>query len=89
VKRGLLDRCVPRPLRWHLPGFHTRTCHEEGWAALRNGEPLTTAETVGFDVLITADKHLWYPQDLTARQIAVIELPPGCLRGRFGQRCVP
>ena len=79
MKRILLDHCVPRPLRLHLPGFHIRTCHEEGWAALRNGELLLAAETAGFDVFITADQNLRYQQNLTVRQIAIIELPTNWL----------
>ncbi len=75
MKRILLDHCVPRPLRRYLRGFHVRTCYEEGWAALRNGELLVAAETAGFDVFITADQNLRYQQNLTARQIAIVELP--------------
>jgi hypothetical protein len=79
VKRILLDHCVPRPLRRHLPGFHIRTCHEEGWAMLRNGELLAAAEAAGFEVFITADQNLQYQQNLTARRIAVVELPTNWL----------
>jgi hypothetical protein len=75
VKRLLFDHCVPRPLRRLLPGYFVRTCHEEGWDSLRNGELLKVAELAQFDVFVTADQSLRYQQDLRARQIAVIELP--------------
>ena len=74
MKRVLFDHCVPKPLRRHLTGFQIRTCYEEGWDAIRNGEHLA-AEAAGFDVLVTADQNLRYQQNLRARQIAVIELP--------------
>ena len=75
MKRVLFDHCVPKPLRRHLTGLQIRTCYEEGWNALRNGELLAAAEAAGFDVFVTADQNLRYQQNLRARQIAVIELP--------------
>ena len=44
MSRILFDHCVPKPLRRWLPGEDVRTCHEEGWDALLNGELLATAE---------------------------------------------
>jgi len=79
VRRVLLDHCVPRPLRRYLPEFQIRTCHEEGWAALRNGELLIAAEAAGFEVFITADQNVRYQQNLTVRQIAIVELPTNWL----------
>ncbi|HAB18350.1 MAG TPA: hypothetical protein DCE44_18155 [Verrucomicrobiales bacterium] len=64
----LLDHCVLRPLHRHLLGFFIRTCHEEGWATLRNGELLVAAEVAGLEAFITADQNLRYQQNLTARQ---------------------
>ena len=75
MSRILLDHCVPKPLRRWLPGEAGRTCHEEGWAAFRNGELLAAAEAVGFDIFITADKNLRYQQNLAGRRLAIIELP--------------
>ncbi|MEP6671985.1 MAG: hypothetical protein ABJF10_22675 [Chthoniobacter sp.] len=71
----LLDHCVPKPLRRWLPGEAVRTCHEEGWDTLLNGELLRAAEAAGFEIFITADKNLRYQQDLSSRRIAIIELP--------------
>jgi len=45
-----------------------------------NGELLDAAQAGWFDVLITADKNLRYQQNLTSRQIAIIELPTNRLR---------
>lgn len=75
MKRVLFDHCVPKPLRQQLPGPVIRTCHEEGWQALRNGELLTAAEAAGFEVFITADQNLRYQQNLGTRRIAIVELP--------------
>lgn len=75
MKRVLFDHCVPKPLRRRLTGFQIRTCYEEGWDALHNGELLAAAEAAGFDVFVTADQNLRYQQNLRARRIAVIELP--------------
>ena len=51
-----------------------------GWSQLKNGELLDAAQAAGFDVLITADKGLRHQQNLSARQIAIIELPTNRLR---------
>jgi alkanesulfonate monooxygenase SsuD/methylene tetrahydromethanopterin reductase-like flavin-dependent oxidoreductase (luciferase family) len=75
VKRILFDHCVPKPLRRQLADCEVRTCFERGWAKLRNGELLTTAEAAGFDIFLTADKSLRYQQNLSTRKIAIIELP--------------
>lgn len=52
-----------------------RTCFEQGWATLRNGELLAAAEAAGFDVFVTADKNMRDQQNLSTRRIAIIELP--------------
>lgn len=75
MKRILFDHCVPKPLRRQLSGGEVRTCFEQGWATLRNGELLAAAEAAGFDVFLTADQSLRYQQNLAARRIAIIELP--------------
>jgi alkanesulfonate monooxygenase SsuD/methylene tetrahydromethanopterin reductase-like flavin-dependent oxidoreductase (luciferase family) len=75
VKSILFDHCVPKPLRHQLAGCEVRTCFEQGSATLRNGELLAAAEAAGFDMFLTADKSLRYQQNLSARKIAIIELP--------------
>ncbi|GDY23997.1 hypothetical protein LBMAG56_53440 [Verrucomicrobiota bacterium] len=74
----LLDHCVPRPLRRHLPGHSVKTAFEMGWALVKNGDLIRTAE-VHFDVLITSDKNLRYQQNLKHRKLAIIELPTNYL----------
>lgn len=74
MRRILLDHCVPKPLRRWLPKQNLRTCHEEGWAAFRNGELLAAAEAARFEIFITADKNLRYQQNLASRRLAIIEL---------------
>ena len=58
MKRVRFDHCVLKPLRRHLTGFEIRTCYEEGWDALRNGELLAAAEAAGFDVFMRG----WWTQ---------------------------
>lgn len=41
---------------------------------MKNGRLLAALEGV-YDVLLTADKNLRYQQNLTGRQLAIIELP--------------
>lgn len=80
MRRVLLDHCVPRPFRNQLAGCTISNAAEMGWAQLKNGDLLDAAENGGFEVLITADKGLRYRQNLTARRIAIIELPTNRLR---------
>jgi hypothetical protein len=80
MKRVLFDHCVPRPFRNLLLDCDISTALELGWEQLKNGELISTAEAASFEVLITADKHLQFQQNLAARQIAIIELPTNRLR---------
>jgi len=41
-------------------------------APLTNGELIATAETAGFEVLLTTDKNMRYQQNLTGRKIAFV-----------------
>ena len=50
------------------------TAQQAGYAGLENGQLLAALEGV-FDILITADKNLRYQQNLTGRQLSIIELP--------------
>ncbi len=45
-----------------------------GWAGLKNGELLRTAEEDGVDVLLTGDGTLSYEQNLTGRRLAIVAL---------------
>ena len=70
----LLDECVPRKLRNYLPGIESQTVSEVGLAGRRNGELLTEAERLGFEVFLTLDRGIEYEQNLQRHNIAVIVL---------------
>ena len=70
----LLDHCVPRPLRRHLPGHSVKTAYQMGWALVKNGD-LIRATEAEFDVMISSDQSLRYQQNLKKRRLALIILP--------------
>ena len=72
--RVLFDQGTPAPLRQSLRHHEVTTAHEIGWSTLKNGELLESAETRGFDVLVTTDMNLKYQQNLTGRKISVVVL---------------
>jgi hypothetical protein len=72
--RVLFDQGTPAPLRVALPDHLVQTAYELGWATLKNGELIASAEAAGFEVLLTTDKNLKYQQNLTARSIAIVVL---------------
>ena len=70
----LLDENLDHALR-HLLGPHeVVTVAYMGWASLKNGELLRTAEENGIDVLLTGDGTLVYEQNLAGRRLAVVAL---------------
>ena len=75
----LLDECVPLPLREILNRHVCQTAQQMGWKNIQNGELLDLAEGE-FDLFITADQGVRYQQNLTGRQIGVIELSTNKLR---------
>ena len=72
--RVLFDQGTPVPLRQYLTGHTISTAYELGWATLKNGELLRSAEERGFEVIVTIDTNLRYQQNLAARRIAVVVL---------------
>lgn len=72
--RVLFDQGTPVPLRQALTAHSVDTAYERGWATLKNGELLRSAEEQGFEVLVTTDTNLRYQQNLADRQIAVVVL---------------
>jgi predicted nuclease of predicted toxin-antitoxin system len=72
--RILLDECVPRKLKNSFVEHDCRTVPEAGLAGKKNGELLSLAERLNFDVLITMDKGIEYEQNLRERKVAVIVL---------------
>jgi hypothetical protein len=70
----LLDENLDHALR-HLLGPHeVVTVAYMGWASLKNGELLRTAEESRVDVFLTGDGTLSYEQNLRGRQLAVVAL---------------
>ena len=72
--RIILDENLPKPLKEAFSGHPITTVQEQGLSGTRNGALLERLEGM-FDVFITADKNLRYQQNLSGRQIAIVELP--------------
>ena len=64
--RVLLDESVPVQVRGALLGHDVQSVSDLGWKGLENGELLTSAEQVGFEVLVIADKNLRHQQNRPA-----------------------
>jgi hypothetical protein len=72
--RVLLDENLPHLLRHNLGEHEVFTVRYQGWAGLKNGELLKTAEDAGFDIFITGDQSLSYEQNLVGRRMAIVVL---------------
>jgi len=72
--RVLFDQGTPAPLRHVLQGHQVSTAYERGWSTLANGELLATAESQGFEVMVTTDTNLKDQQNLASRSIAIVVL---------------
>ena len=72
--RILFDQGTPVPLRAHLVGHTVDTAFELGWSTLQNGDLLESAESEGFELLITTDRSLRHQQNLSERNLAVLIL---------------
>lgn len=69
----LLDECVPWPVHRLLATHECEPVQRCGWAGIKNGELLRRAEGC-FDLFITSDQNLRYQQNLTGRQVAILQL---------------
>ena len=69
----LLDECIPWPIYRLLTGHRCTTPQKRGRGGIKNGELIRLAERE-FDLFITSDRNLRYQQNLTGRQIAILEL---------------
>ena len=85
----LLDECVPRKLKFSLPGHECFTVPGAGLAGKKNGELLEIAESRGFDVFITLDRGLEFEQNLSGRGIAVLILAARSNRLADVRSCIP
>jgi hypothetical protein len=70
----LLDENLDHALRKLLGHHEVVTVAYMGWAGLKNGELLRTAEGDGIEVLLTGDGTLNHEQNLTGRRLAVVAL---------------
>ena len=73
----LFDYNLPYKLRSAMAGSSSHQILSTGymgWADLKNGELLHTAESNGFEVFVTSDKSLKAEQNLTGRKLAIIVL---------------
>ena len=69
----LLDECLPRKLKYDLPGHTVSTVPEMGWAGTKNGALLRLAET-DFEIFITADQNVEYQQNLRSTVLGIVVL---------------
>jgi hypothetical protein len=70
----LLDENLAHRLRKNLGGHEVFTVSYRGWAGLKNGELLRTAEENGIEVFLTGDQTLLHEQNLAGRNLAVVVL---------------
>jgi hypothetical protein len=68
----LLDECLPRKLKNHLPEHECSTVPEQGWAGKKNGELLLLAEKSGFEIFLTLDRGVEYEQNLKERRVPAL-----------------
>ena len=70
----LLDENLDHALRKLLGPHEVLTVSYMGWAGLKNGELLRTAEENGIEVFVTGDRTLTYEQNITGCRLAIIVL---------------
>jgi len=70
----LLDENLAQRLRTNLGTHEVFTVAYKGWAGLKNGELLRTAEENGIDVFLTGDKTLVHEQNLKRRNLSIVAL---------------
>lgn len=70
----LLDECVTKHLKRHLPEFEVATVREMQWSGIKNGRLMALCAENGFDVLLTIDKNLANQQNLNLYPLTVAVL---------------
>ena len=70
----LLDENLAHRLRKNLGPHEVFTVGYKGWAGLKNGELLRTAEENGIEVFLTGDRTLLHEQNLQGRKLGVVAL---------------
>lgn len=85
--RVLIDECLPRQLQgWFKQDVQATTVPGLDWGSIKNGNLLRAANDAGFDVLLTADKNMFFQQNLDGMRIAVLVVPAN--RKRLVHKCV-
>jgi len=69
--RILLDEPLPVELALELHGHDVLSVQQMGWSGFKNGE-LLARTTDRFEVRLTADQDLPYPQNINRLPIAVV-----------------
>lgn len=86
--RILVDECLPRQLKaWIGSSHQAETVQECGWTNVKNGTLLRLADEAGFDVLVTADKNMYFQQNFEGRRVSAVVIPTN--RKLLVQKCVP
>jgi hypothetical protein len=85
----LLDENVPQRLRLLIVSHEVRTVAYQGWRSLLNGALLAAAEAAGFEVFVTADQSIRYPQNMAGRSIALVALHSDFDRFRQHRTAIP
>ena len=68
----LLDECVPRKFKNHLPGHDCHTVPEAGFAGEKNGQLLLLAAAAGFQAFLSLDRGIEHEQNLKKHTIAIM-----------------
>lgn len=81
----LLDEQVPVEFAGVLdtaaPGRHQiRTVAEMGWRGTKNGELLRRMREAGFDVMLTADRHIEHQQNIARSGVGLVIMHPRRVR---------
>ena len=70
----LFDNGVPRGVASVLKEHVVEEARDRGWDRLTNGDLLRAAEAAGFEILVTTDRNIRRPQNLSKRVIAIVAL---------------
>jgi hypothetical protein len=74
--KKLLDENLAHRLRRSLGAHEVFTVSYRGWAGLKNGELLRTAEEGGIEIFLTGDQTLVFEQNLNSRNLPSWCCPP-------------
>jgi hypothetical protein len=67
----LLEECVTKRLKPHLPNLELLTFSEKRWNAIRNGKLMALCVQNNFDLLLTIGKNLMFQQNLGKYNITI------------------